>query len=66
MKRRLTKEDIRDKYCRSRWQQLRDFGYDNLTLDEVFTQYDKVLNNEPTDVIGTIIKGDFEKAGAIP
>lgn len=61
-KRKFTNEDIRDMYCRGRLRDLREFGYTNLTLDQVFEQYDKVQNNEPLDVIGVVIKNDFDKA----
>lgn len=63
MKKALTHEEIRKRYCLSKCRDLREFGYTDLTIDEVFEQYDKVVAKDPVlTVIGTIIKDDFEKA----
>lgn len=43
-------------------QNLVEFGYTNLTLDEVLTELDKVLDGtEPENIIGMMVKGQLEE-----
>ena len=39
-----------------------EFGYTNLTLDDVLTELDKVLDGtEPENIIGMMVKGQLEE-----
>jgi hypothetical protein len=54
-------EKTKEKYIKKKLQDLRQFGYPKLTEDEVRQQLEKVLNNEPINVIGMFIKSDVVK-----
>jgi hypothetical protein len=54
-------EKTKEKYIKKKLRDLREFGYPNLTEDEVRQQLEKVLNDEPINVIGMFIKSDVVK-----
>lgn len=54
-------QDEKDEYIRQKTRDLRDFGYPNLTEDEVREQLEKVLKGEKLNVIGMFIEGDVVK-----
>lgn len=57
-----TAEQIRYKYCHQKCRDLREFGYNDLTVDHVYEQYDKVLaKDSDLTVIGQFIKSDFDR-----
>lgn len=49
----------KDAYITAKWKDLREFGYTNLTRDEVASQVDKILNGEELNVIGKFMKSDI-------
>ena len=61
-KKTLTEDQIKSRYCSQKLRDLRDFGYDTLTLDAVHDQYDKVVaKSTDLNVIGRFIKADFDR-----
>jgi len=57
-----TPERIRQQYCSQKLRDLKEFGYNTLTLDHVQEQYDKVLaKSSDLTVIGKFIKSDFDQ-----
>lgn len=65
MTKQLTTDQIKSRYCSQKWRDLKEFGYDNLTLDQVERQYDKVLAKESDlNIIGRFIKSDFDNLEA--
>jgi len=54
-------DKIRSRYCSQKLRDLKDFGYDTLTLEHVQDQYDKVVaKNDDLTIIGQFIKSDFD------
>ena len=55
-------ERLKQRYCSQKLRDLKEFGYGNLTLDEVQRQYNKVIAKETDlNIIGRFIKSDFDK-----
>lgn len=61
MKVKVFTEETEESYIRQKLSDLRDFGYPDLTLDEVRDQLEKVKKGEKLNVIGFMIKADTER-----
>ena len=48
----------RDQYVKAKTRQLREFGYNDLTEQQVDEQITKILNGEPLDVIGLMMEDE--------
>lgn len=57
-KKRVSRAD----YVRAKTRQLREFGYSNLTEDEVNTQITAILDGKLLDVIGMFMKDEVSAA----
>lgn len=51
----------KEKYIKAKTEDLRAFGYDNLTEKEVSIQLDKILAGQELDVIGMFMEKDIVK-----
>lgn len=60
-----TSNDLKRAYVSQKTKDLKEFGYPNLTREEVAEQYDKVMaGDKELNVIGMFIKSDVENARA--
>lgn len=48
-------------YVKAKTRQLREFGYETLTEDEVTRQLDVILSGGEPNVIGMFIEGDLDR-----
>ena len=59
-------DDTKQRYISRKTKDLREFGYESLTRDEVEKCLDKVLSGEEAaDVISMFIEDDIKKAEAV-
>lgn len=61
MKQVFTTES-KEQYIAKKTRDLQQFGYPNLTKDEVREQLEKALNGEKLNVIGLFIQSDIRKS----
>ena len=51
----------KEKYIKAKTKDLREFGYTNLTEEEVRVQLEKILKGEELDIIGMFMEKDIVK-----